>query len=102
MSSTGFQADLTLDASGDLASRDSIVLDFMAIKGQSAQENLKQGDRDLDRARYLAEKNSILISLYDMEIAGDKFRLCVLLTSQSLFVTIMFNSRQSYRTQSRA
>ena len=102
MSSTDFQADLTLDASGDFASRDSIVLDFMAIKGQSAQENLKQGDRDLERARDLAKKKSTLIRPFDMESASDKFCLCVLLTSQSVSVTVMFNSRQSYRTQRRA
>ena len=58
---------LTLDASGVLASR---LLDSVASKRPSAQEKL--GDRLLDRARDLAQKNGDWIRPFDLKIARDK------------------------------
>jgi len=57
----------TLDASGVLASR---LLDFLANKRPLAQERL--GDRRLDEARDLAQKNGDWISPSDLKIARDK------------------------------
>ena len=57
----------TLDASGVLASR---LLDFLASKRPSAQEKL--GDRRLDEARDLAQKNGDLIDPSNLKIARDK------------------------------
>jgi hypothetical protein len=57
----------TLDASGVLASR---LLDFLSSKRPSAQEKL--GDRRLDKARDLAQKNGDRISPFDLKIARDK------------------------------
>jgi hypothetical protein len=62
----------TLDASGVLASR---LLDFLASKRPSAQERL--GDRRLDKARDLAQKNGDWISPSDLKIARDKVLQCV-------------------------
>lgn len=62
----------TLDASGVLASR---LLDFLSSKRPSAQEKL--GDKRLDEARDLAQKNGDWISPSDMKIARDKVLLCV-------------------------
>lgn len=63
----------TLDASGVLASR---LLEFLANKLPSAQERL--GNRRLDQARDLAERNIMLINPEDMKIARDKVLQCVL------------------------
>ena len=63
----------TLDASGVLASR---LLDFLANKRPSAAEKL--GDRRLDKARDLAQKNLDWISPPDMDIARYKVLQCVL------------------------
>ena len=57
----------TLDASDVLASR---LLDFLSSKRPSAQERL--GDRRLDQARDLAQKNGDWISPSDLKIARDK------------------------------
>ena len=62
----------TLDASGVLASR---LLDFLSSKRPSAQEKL--GDRRLDEARDLAQKNGDWISPSDLKIARDKVLQCV-------------------------
>ncbi|KAI0274582.1 hypothetical protein BGY98DRAFT_54401 [Russula aff. rugulosa BPL654] len=62
----------TLDASGVLASR---LVDFLASKRPSAQEKL--GDRRLDKARDLAQKNGDWISPSDLKIARDKVLQCV-------------------------
>jgi hypothetical protein len=62
----------TLDASGVLASR---LLDFLANKRPLAQERL--GDRRLDEARDLAQKNGDWISPSDLKIAKDKVLQCV-------------------------
>jgi len=63
----------TLDASDVLASR---LLDFLSSKRPSAQERL--GDRRLDQARDLAQKNGDWISPSDLKIARDKVLQCVL------------------------
>lgn len=60
------------DASGVLAWR---LLDFLSSKRPSAQEKL--GNRRLDEARDLAEKNEDLISPSDLKIAKDKLLQCV-------------------------
>ena len=62
----------TLDASGVLASR---LSDFLSNKRPYAQEML--GDRRLDKARELAQKNGDRISPSDMKIARDKVIQCV-------------------------
>lgn len=62
----------TLNASGVLASR---LLDFLSSQRPSAQEKL--GDRRLDTARELAQKNGDRISTTDLKIARDKVIQCV-------------------------
>ena len=64
---------LTLNASGVLASR---LLDFLSSQRPSEQEKL--GDRRLDTARDLAQKNGDRISTTDLKIARDKIIQCVL------------------------
>jgi hypothetical protein len=62
----------TLNASGVLASR---LLDFLSNKRPSAQEKI--GDKRLDRAQDLAQKNGDRISDSDLKIARDEVLQCV-------------------------
>ena len=60
------------DPSGALAWR---LLEFLSSKRPSAQEKL--GNRRLDEARDLAQKNEDLISPSSRKIARDKLLQCV-------------------------
>jgi hypothetical protein len=60
------------DASGALALR---LLEFLSNKRPSAQEKL--GNRRLDEARDLAQRNEDWISPSDLKIAKDKLLQCV-------------------------